>query len=94
MSAGRIAWGAVLLVAGALEAYGVANPGKDDTLSEFTRWAFQVDHPAGRLIFIAVWLGFSGWFLRHIVAGAAKSSAQALLGARDEPTHPDTPEEP
>lgn len=67
MPKGRIVWGITLLIAGALEAYGIANPGSNDTLSEFTRWAFHVDSGAGQAIFLAVWGSFSAWFAWHIL---------------------------
>lgn len=72
---GRVAWGVLLAGAGALEYYGIRNPQGDDTLSEFTRWAFHVDTPAGRGIFAVAWTVFAVWFLKHIVTWSSSSTS-------------------
>lgn len=69
---GRIVWGALLALGGIVEAYGIMAAPSDDTLSEFTRWAFQVDSPAGRAVFLAAWGGFATWFTYHILSGRKK----------------------
>lgn len=69
MPKGRLAWGGLLLVGAALEGYGIANPESNDTLSEFTRWAFATDITAGRVAFAVCWIAFAGWYLVHILGG-------------------------
>lgn len=69
MSMGRFVWGALLVFGAAIEINGVMNPGGEDTLSEFTRWAFQVDTTPGAVIFGTAWLAFSAWYLVHILKG-------------------------
>lgn len=66
---GRIIWGAVLAVAGTIETVGIADHWREDTLSEFTRWAFHVQSPIGRAAFVAGWGVFSAWFTYHILTG-------------------------
>lgn len=72
MPRGRLVWGAILAIAGAVEVYGIAAPNADDTLSEFTRWAFATDTTPGRVIFGLGWLGFASWFLVHILNDGKK----------------------
>lgn len=67
MPLGRAVWGLFLLVGGLLETYGILHPNHNDTLSEFTRWAFHVDSGAGQAVFLALWGGFSAWYAWHIL---------------------------
>lgn len=72
MKHGRIVWGGLLLVGAIAETYGILYPGNNDTLSEFTRWAFQTDSTTGRYIFFAAWGLFSSWFAWHIIGTPKK----------------------
>ena len=72
---GRLVWGVLVGIGLTVEAWGIFHPGAEDTLSEFTRWAFATDTTAGKWIFGAAWVGFAAWFLPHIVGAARKSSA-------------------
>ncbi|MGC4950917.1 hypothetical protein ACLQ2N_32595 [Streptomyces sp. DT224] len=50
------------------ETWALINKKKGDTLSENTRALFRTrTSKAGRAVFTASWLGFSGWFLLHIL---------------------------
>ena len=69
---GRIIWGAILFVAGCMELWGITHSASDDTLSEFTHWAFQVDSVVGQTIFLIVWGSFSAWFAWHILTFMGK----------------------
>ncbi|MGW5635710.1 hypothetical protein [Streptomyces sp. NPDC003832] len=60
-----IAWGAAFAVT---ETLALVNGRKGDTLSENTRTLFHTKTSrAGRLTFAAGWVGFSVWFLGHIL---------------------------
>lgn len=72
MKMGRFVWGAILLFGAAVEIDGVLNPDNNDTLSEFTRWAFHVDSTAGAIAFGVLWTAFAAWFLVHILGGRKK----------------------
>lgn len=64
---GRILWGCLLAVAGALEVYGITKPGCDLTLSELTRWSFRTNTRAGRAVFSLGWLAFASWYWGHVL---------------------------
>lgn len=68
MSESDIIWAALILAGAAFEAYTLANGKPGDTLSETTRSVFRVKtSKVGRAVFTLSWLGFSGWFLGHIL---------------------------
>ncbi|MFI5859359.1 hypothetical protein [Streptomyces parvulus] len=50
------------------ETWALINKKEGDTLSENTRALFHTrTSKAGRAVFTVGWLGFSGWFLLHIL---------------------------
>lgn len=59
-----LAWGAAF---GITEGLALANKRDDDTLSEETRKVFHTRTHAGRVAFGVSWVGFSAWFLGHIL---------------------------
>lgn len=67
MPTGRKVWLALLLAGGAFEARAVLDPHSEDTLSEFTRWAFRTHTKKGAAVFTTAALGFGGWFVPHII---------------------------
>lgn len=67
MPTGRKVWLALLLTGGAYELRGVLHPHEEDTLSEFTRWAFRTHTKTGAVAFTAACLAFGAWFLPHIL---------------------------
>lgn len=68
MSESDIVWAGLILAGAAFEAYTLTNNKPDDTLSETTRSLFRVrTSKAGRVAFLAAWLGFTGWFTGHIL---------------------------
>jgi cytochrome b len=60
-------WGGLVAAGAGFEAYALANARAGDTLSETTRRLFRTRHPVGALAFTAAWLGFSAWYLAHIL---------------------------
>lgn len=62
-------WGGLLLAGAAVEAWALHTARSGDTLSETTRRAFRVNTRTGRIVFGAAWVGFSAWFLTHILGG-------------------------
>lgn len=61
-------WAALILAGAAFETYALRDRKEGNTLSEVTRAVFRVrTSRAGRAAFLATWLGFSGWFLGHIL---------------------------
>jgi len=62
-----IAWIAWLTAFAVIEGAALADKDEGDTLSEHVRKWFATHTRPGRLAFAAVWLGFAGWFLVHIL---------------------------
>lgn len=70
-----VAWGALLVAGLAFEAVALKRKVRGDTLSEFTRKLFRTGYPEepgsgsrwGRRAFLVGWVGFSGWYLYHIL---------------------------
>lgn len=62
----RVAWGAILVCAGALEWWGIVHPRTDKTLSEFTRWSFRTHTKVGKVAFVLT----LALFARHILKKA------------------------
>lgn len=63
----RLVWGALAGAGIAYEAWALRDPREGYTLSEVTRALFRVEHPAGKAAFLAGYVGFSAWFVPHIV---------------------------
>lgn len=59
-------WAGLIGLGLAYEAWTIRNVGRGDTLSETVRRVFRVHTTPGRLVFLAAWLGFAGWFAAHI----------------------------
>jgi len=60
-----VAWGAAFAVT---ETLALVNKRSNDTLSENTRLLFRTSSTrAGRIAFGVGWVGFSAWFLGHIL---------------------------
>lgn len=64
-----IAWGGILLVGAAYETYALLTHKDGDTLSERTRSWFRTRTKPGKIVFAGSWIGFSAWFLFHIIGG-------------------------
>lgn len=60
-------WGGLALAGLAYEYHAIKTEADGDTLSEVTRAAFKVHTKPGRVVFTCCWLGFSVWYLDHIV---------------------------
>jgi hypothetical protein len=61
-------WYGILAAGGAYEAHALRHRLNDDTLSAFTRRSFRTrTHRVGRAAFAVSWVGFSAWYLRHIL---------------------------
>lgn len=60
-------WATVFLTGLAFEARTIIDKRKGDTLTEKTRALFFVHTKLGRVIFAVTWIGFSTWFLGHIL---------------------------
>lgn len=61
-------WSAWTMAFAVAEGLALANKKDGDTLSENTRRLFRTrTSKAGRAVFAAGWIGFSGWFLIHIL---------------------------
>ena len=67
MNAGDLVWGGLITAGAAFEVYALRNARQGDTLSESTRRWFRVHTKAGAVTFAVAWLGFSGWYLWHII---------------------------
>ncbi|MFD8233984.1 hypothetical protein ACFV20_19150 [Streptomyces sp. NPDC059696] len=67
MNPGDAVWGGLILAGAAFEVYALRNAREGDTLSESTRRWFRVHTKAGKVLFVVGWVGFSVWFLDHIV---------------------------
>ncbi|MFI9052541.1 hypothetical protein [Streptomyces sp. NPDC053427] len=63
-----IVWAVWTALFGLFETWALINKKDGDTLSENTRKLFRTrTSKAGRAIFAVGWMGFSGWFLLHIL---------------------------
>ncbi|MFD9248398.1 hypothetical protein [Streptomyces bottropensis] len=63
-----IVWSAWTAVFALFETWALINKRDGDTLSENTRRLFRIrTSKTGRAIFTVGWVGFSGWFLLHIL---------------------------
>jgi hypothetical protein len=62
-----VVWGGLIVAGAAFEVYALRNAREGDTLSESTRRWFRVHTRAGALVFAAGWVGFSVWYLDHIL---------------------------
>lgn len=65
----NLVWGALFVIGSAYEGWTIKNAITGDTLSERTRAWFYTKTPWGRVFFSTFWIGFSGWFLVHILKG-------------------------
>lgn len=63
----RWVWGGLALAGAAYEYHAIRTEADGDTLSEVVRASFKVHTRPGRILFTVTWLGFSAWFLTHIV---------------------------
>ncbi|MCT9090577.1 hypothetical protein N4G70_17190 [Streptomyces sp. ASQP_92] len=63
-----VIWGAVLAVGALVELWALRNAQPGDTLSERVRVWFRTHTRPGRAAFAVAWLGFSAWFLVHILS--------------------------
>ncbi|CAM5251325.1 hypothetical protein SGLAM104S_01644 [Streptomyces glaucescens] len=68
MNAADAVWGGLLLAGAAFETYALRTARQGDTLSESTRRWFRVHTRAGKVVFAAGWVGFSVWWVHHIIA--------------------------
>lgn len=69
MSTADWVWGGIIAAGGVYEAAALVNKRPGDTLSETTRKAFRVHSVGGKILFGALWISFSSWFLGHILWG-------------------------
>ena len=60
-------WGSILGAGFLYEAYALFSKKGGDTLSERTRAWFKTSTKPGKVIFGLAWVGFSLWFLVHIL---------------------------
>lgn len=61
-------WYGILAAGAAYEAHALHGKLDDDTLSAFTRRSFRTrTHRVGRAAFAVSWVGFSTWYLIHIL---------------------------
>lgn len=56
--------------------------GEGGTLTEVVRLLTHTHHPAGRLVFLIGWGGFSAWFANHIIAGRADPDFASYLASK------------
>lgn len=67
MTPADVAWGGILLVGLVYEIAALRSKRNGDTLSETTRKWFMTNTVAGKVVFGVAWVGFSGWYLWHIL---------------------------
>jgi hypothetical protein len=67
VSLGDVVWGGLILAGAGFEVYALRNAREGDTLSESTRRWFRVHTKAGAIVFAVGWVGFSVWYLAHIL---------------------------
>lgn len=69
-------WGGLFAAGLAYEVYGLHAPEGGYTLSEVTRALFHTSHPVGKAVFLVGYVGFSAWFVPHIVNKASEAYAE------------------
>lgn len=67
------AWAATVVGLGVLDYW--ASRQHTGTLSEAGRHYFRVEHPVGRTVFTAAWVGLSMWIVPHICDAAKRASS-------------------
>ncbi|MFF4952291.1 hypothetical protein [Streptomyces chattanoogensis] len=67
MSGYTLAWVAWLAAFAVIEGMALANKKLGGTFSEHTRAWFHTYSTYGRVAFAVAWIGFSGWYLGHIL---------------------------
>lgn len=67
MSIADVVWGVLLLAGLVYEVRAIRNKKWEDTLSQTTRRWFSTKTTAGAWVFGVAWVGFSGWYLWHIL---------------------------
>lgn len=60
-------WGVLIFTGLVYETAALRSKRHRDTLSQTTRRWFMTDTVAGQWVFGAAWIGFSGWYLWHIL---------------------------
>lgn len=60
-------WCSLIIAGTAYETYTLHAKRDSDTLSETTRRTFHTRTRVGRYAFAATWVGFSAWWIRHIL---------------------------
>ncbi len=60
-------WAIIFALGAIYEFHTIVDKRRNDTLTETTRTVFRIHTKVGRLVFVVIWLGFSVWFLGHIL---------------------------
>lgn len=60
-------WMAIFAIGLIYEFHTIVTKRRGDTLTETTRTLFRVHKKKGRAVFAVLWLGFTVWFLGHIL---------------------------
>jgi hypothetical protein len=60
-------WASMLVLGLVYEFAAIRSKRWKDTLSDTTRKWFMTDKPVGKWAFGTFWVGFSGWYLWHIL---------------------------
>jgi hypothetical protein len=60
-------WAGLIAAGTAYETYTLHAKQQNATLSETTRRTFHTRTRVGRYVFTAAWVGFSAWWIRHIL---------------------------
>jgi len=67
MGPSDVIWASVFVLGTAVEVWALRNGREGDTLSERIRAWFRVDTRTGKVVFTVGWVGFSVWFLSHVL---------------------------
>lgn len=62
-----VVWSSMLVLGLVYEFAAIRSKRWKDTLSDTTRKWFMTDKTAGKVAFGTFWVGFSGWYLWHIL---------------------------
>lgn len=60
-------WASILVLGLVYEFAAIRSKRWKDTLSDTTRKWFMTEKPVGKFAFGVFWVGFSGWYLWHIL---------------------------
>jgi hypothetical protein len=67
VNTGDVVWGGLIVAGAAFETWALRTARQEQTFSASTRRWFRVHTKAGAVVFAVGWVGFSAWWIDHII---------------------------